>query len=245
MAYRTSVVDIVQRLALIGARTAAATDQRVEYNFRNGKEPLKLIHVPLELLVYRLENYRTRDLQLSLIAKKQYPPGFFDSSRHQDVSVQDAQHKILLSEAKRGSGDTIKPIYNELQRVRRQTEDLIITQEGIVVNGNRRLSAMRDLYGAESEAYRDFAEIWCAVLPPTATAEEIRGLEIALQMQPDTKLPYEWTALGRAARDLRQDGKSDEEIARQMNRDKKDIVRAITKIDTANLYLTEWLQKPD
>jgi uncharacterized surface protein with fasciclin (FAS1) repeats len=104
---------------------------------------------------------------------------------------------------------------------------------------------MRDLYGTDSETYRDFAEVWCAVLPPTATAEEIRGLEIALQMQPDTKLPYEWTALGRAARDLRQDGKSDEEIARQMNRDKKDIVRAIAKIDTANLYLTEWLEKPD
>lgn len=245
MTYRISVVDIVERSALIGGRTAASKEQRVEYRFRNGKEPLKLIHVPIGLLVYRLENYRTRDIQLSKIAKKEFPPGFFDSPRHQDVSVQAAQHTILLGEAKRGSGETIKPVFNELQRVRRQTEDLIITHEGVVVNGNRRLSAMRDLYGEDSHAYQDFAEIWCAVLPSTATAEEIRELEIALQMQPDTKLPYEWTALGRAARDLRQDGKSDDEIARQMNRDKKDILRAIAKVDAANLYLAEYLKQPD
>lgn len=243
--YRTSVVDILERQSLIEARAKVATEQRVEYKFRNGKEPLKLIHVPIGYLVYRLENYRTRDIQLSLIAKKKYASGFFDRTRHEDSTVQMAQHAILLEEAKRGSGETIKPIYNELQRVRRQTEDLIITHEGIVVNGNRRLSAMRDLYGSDPATYQGFSEILCAVLPSTALAEEIRELEIALQMQPDTKLPYEWTALGRAARDLRQDGKSDEEIARQMNRDKKDIARAVAKIDAANLYLTEWLECPD
>ena len=243
--YRISVVDVLARQSLIKARVEAAIEQRVEYKFRNGKEPLKLIHVPIGYLIYRLENYRTRDTQLSLIAKHKYAPGFFDRTRHEDTSVQQAQHAILLGEAKRGSGETIKPIYNELQRVRRQTEDLIITHEGIVVNGNRRLSAMRDLYDSDPVTYQSFSEILCAVLPSTALDEEIRELEIALQMQPDTKLPYEWTALGRAARDLREDGKSDEEIARQMNRDKKDIARAVAKIDAANLYLAEWLKCPD
>jgi hypothetical protein len=192
-----------------------------------------------------LENYRTRDIQLSLIAKKKYPQGFFDRTRYEDLSVQSAQHSILLQEAKRGSGETIKPIYGELQRVKRQTEDLIITHEGVVVNGNRRLSAMRDLYSSNLNDFRSFSEILCAVLPSTVLAEEIRALEIALQMQPETKLPYWWTAFGRAARDLRQDGMTDEEIGREMNRDKKEIARAIIKIDTADLYLKEWLKCPD
>jgi len=243
--YRISLIDVLERKSLIEARTKVAAEQRIEYKFRNGKEALKLIHVPIGHLVYRLENYRTRDTQLSLIAKKKYAQGFFERTRHEDASVQAAQHAILLDEAKRGSGETIQPIHRELQRVKRQTEDLIVTHEGIVVNGNRRLSAMRDLYGSDPATYQGFSEILCTVLPSTALAEEIRELEIALQMQPDTKLPYEWTAIGRAARDLRQDGKSDDEIARQMNRDKKDIARAVAKIDAANLYLTEWLKCPD
>jgi len=243
--YRISIVDILERQALIAARAEVAKDQRIEYKFRNGKESLKLIQVPIGHLMYRLENYRTRDIQLSLVAKKKHPVGFFDRVRTEDISVQSAQHLILLQESKRGSGETIKPIYDELRRVRRQTEYLIITFDGTVVNGNRRLSAMRDLYSNEPDSFQTFSEVLCAVLPSTALAEEIRELEIALQMQPDTKLPYEWTALGRAARDLRQDGKSDDDIARRMNRDKKEIVRAIAKVDTANLYLDEWLKCPE
>lgn len=218
---------------------------RREYKFRSGKELLPVITLPIDYLIYRLENYRTGDKQLSLVATGKVPQGFFAPMRREDPTVQQKQHEILVEHAQTGSGETIKPIYDELARVAEQTDDLIISADGVVVNGNRRLSAMRELFLESSERFRNFADVICAVLPDSATSAEILKLEIGLQMQPETKLPYEWTALGRAVRDLRDQSMGDDEIAEIMNRDKSDILRAAKMIDTADLYLNDWLQKPN
>jgi hypothetical protein len=218
---------------------------RQEFKFRSGKEALPLVTVPVDYPLYRLENYRTRDHQLSLVAEGKFDTSFFDPGRREDPSVQQAQHELLIAQAKRGSGGTIKPIYDELERVKEQTDYLIITRDGVVVNGNRRLAAMRELVADDAQMYASFANVQCAVLPASATPPEILELEIGLQMQPDTKLPYEWTALGRAARDLRARNVPEEKIAALMNRDLADVQRAITMIDAADMYLAEWLRKPD
>jgi hypothetical protein len=218
---------------------------RKEYKFRSGAELLPLITLPIDYLVYRLENYRTGDKQLSLVATGKVPKNFFDPVRREDPSVQQKQHEILVEYARTGSGETIKPIYDELARAAEQTEDLIISADGVVVNGNRRLSAMRELLCEESERCRRFSDVVCAVLPESATLPEILKLEIGLQMQPETKLPYEWTALGRAVRDLRDQGMDDGDIAEIMNRDKADIARSAKMIDSADLYLNDWLNKPN
>lgn len=218
---------------------------RKEYKFRSGAEQLSIITLPIDYLIYRLENYRTGDKQLSLVATGKVPNGFFDPKRREDASVQQKQHEILVEYARTGSGETIKPIYDELARTAEQTDDLIISADGVVVNGNRRLSAMRELLREEPDRCRKFADVICAVLPDSATMAEILKLEIGLQMQPETKLPYEWTALGRAVRDLRDQGMADNDIAEIMNRDKADVVRAAKMIDSADLYLNDWLQKPN
>lgn len=217
---------------------------RKEYKFRNGAE-LPVIELPVDHLIYRLENYRTRDKQLSYEATGKTPKGFFDPSRREDPSVQLKQHEILLVQAKTGSGETIKPIYDELARVAEQTDELIVSADGVVVNGNRRLCAMRGLLTEDSNRYKRFETVRCAVLPASTTDKEIRSLEIGLQMQPDTKLPYEWTALGRAVRDLREMGDSDEEIALGMNRSKIEIQRAAKMVDAAEMYLETWLDDPE
>ena len=130
-------------------------------------------------------------------------------------------------------------------RVAEQTDHLIITSDGVVVNGNRRLCAMRELLAQTKAQYSNFENIQCLVLPASATTREILELEIGLQMQPETKLPYEWTALGRAVRDLRNEGLGDDKIAKLMNRDANDIGRSASMIDAADLYLAEWLSKPN
>lgn len=246
MSIASSLVDPDVRVEQIAQRVAearAANHLRKEYKFRNG-EDLPLISLPIETPIYRLENYRTRDKQLTLAAKGEVTQGFFDPTRREDASVQAWQHKILLEQARMGSGETIKPIYDELRRVRQQTDDMIITAEGVVVNGNRRLAAMRELLQEDRSAFNSFSYINCAVLPASATLEDIRALEIALQMQPETKLPYEWTALGRAVRDLRDAGQTDDQIMREMNRSKQEIQRAVKMVEAAELYLENWLGKP-
>jgi hypothetical protein len=237
-----------QRIREIALRSREAAEKhlmRQEFKFRNGREMLPLVTLPADYPIYRLENYRTGDDQLNLVAEGKVAEGFFHPSRREDPSVQQWQHALLVEQSKRGSGETIKPIYDELARAAEQTEHLIITHDGVVVNGNRRLAAMRELIAEPGGAYAGFANIVCLVLPESATPREVRTLEIGLQMQPETRLPYEWTALGRAVRDLRRDSMQDDEIAREMNRDIVEIRRAAIMIDAADLYLTEWIGKPN
>lgn len=240
------VMDPEARTELIRDLTEEAIAKRhyqKEFKFRAGTE-LPVIAVPIELPVYRLENYRTRDEQLALIAQRKKEQGIFDVGNTENPESQLAQHSILLEQSKLGSGETIKPIHQELGRVGQQTDNLIISATGIVVNGNRRLAAMRDLRRQSSEGSDPFKYVNCMVLPASATPREIRELEIALQMQPETKLPYNWTALGRAVRDLIEADYTYEEIERQTNRSRSELDRAAAMVDAAELYLDSWLEKP-
>ena len=190
--YKVRIKSVDERQREIGLRCAEAVSKgqlRQEHKFRSGRENLPLVTVPYDYLIYRLENYRTRDQQLSAIAEGKASPGFFDPTRREDPSAQQAQHGLLLEQAMRGSGGTIKAIYDELERVKEQTEHLIITDVGVVVNGNRRLAAMRELLADDSQMYPGFVNVLCLVLPGSATPSEILELEIGLQMQPETCLP--------------------------------------------------------
>ena len=106
-------------ITLRAAEARKAGLVRQEHKFRNGKDQLPLITVPHDYPIYRLENYRTRDQQLSLIATGTVESDFFQPSRREDPSVQQRQHELLFDQAKRGSGETIKPIYDELGTSRR------------------------------------------------------------------------------------------------------------------------------
>jgi hypothetical protein len=246
--YKFKLIDSTTRKLHIEQRAAEALKQNRterEVKFRGGREPLAIIQMSIHHLLYRLENFRTISDQMSQVAAGKVDENLFDPSRREDVSAQAAQHEILFKLAQTGSGESIKPIYDELIRVKEQTDELIISADGVVVNGNRRLSAMRELLaGPDSQTFAGFENVSCAVLPESATDEEIVALEIELQMQPDTKLPYDWTAVALAARALKARHYSDDRIAGMMNRDREDILRLVKMIDGADLYLTEHLARP-
>jgi hypothetical protein len=245
--YKFNLIDSTTRAEQIAQRASEAYVKgsvKREPKFRNGREQLPVIQVQINHLLYRLENYRTRSAQLSQVAAKQVPQGFFDAVRKEDFSAQQAQHDILVELAQQGSGETIIPIYDEFERVKEQTEELLISADGVVVNGNRRLAAMREHWASNQSDYAKFEFVSCAVLPESATADEVLTLEIELQMQPDTKLPYDWTVMALAARDLLDRSYTPERIAKLMNRDKDEINRILNMIDGADMYLGEWLGMP-
>lgn len=245
--YKFNLIDSTTRKQQIEQRaTEARKENRTkrEMKFRGGREPLAIIQMTIHHLLYRLENFRTIGDQMSQVASGKVDENLFDPSRREDVSAQTAQHEILFKLAQTGSGESIKAIYDELIRVKEQTDELIISADGVVVNGNRRLAAMRELLAGDVQAFAGFENVSCAVLPESATDEEIVSLEIELQMQPDTKLPYDWTAVALAARELKARHYSDERIAGMMNRDKEEILKLIKMIDGADLYLTDHLERP-
>lgn len=73
MSYEFKLIDSITREEQIARRAQEAQSKglvRREPKFRGGREPLPIVQVHIDHLLYRLENYRTRNAQLSLVAAK-------------------------------------------------------------------------------------------------------------------------------------------------------------------------------
>lgn len=226
------------------AADIAATEERVRFHyFRSSEQRLPVIRVPVDLPIYRLVNARTQDEQLSLIAEEIYPDGFFDPSRQEDEEVQSVQHKILFDFSQMGKGENIAPIYDELAQKKIQTDPILITAQGLVVNGNRRLAAMRELSSGD-DAIEDFGHINCMVLPASANEDDLLEIEFKLQMARETKLPYTWTNEARICKHLRDNGMPVKRIAEMRDEEAKRVDELILMYELAERYLREWISRP-
>ncbi|PKL16921.1 MAG: hypothetical protein CVV49_13860 [Spirochaetae bacterium HGW-Spirochaetae-5] len=212
------------------------------YDVFEGKpEILKVVTLPLHFPIYRMSNGRTQTHQLAYISEKGSDPDFF-SLGEENASVQQIQHDILKIFAHEGT-ETITPIIDELERAKQQTEPLLITPAGIVVNGNRRLAAMRELYHAHPDDFSVFKNVECAVLPPL-DIQQIDDIEIRLQMTPETKLPYSWIDESLKIKKQILAGRKEEEIARLMRKKPVEIKKSLSALNYADMYLKEWKKRP-
>lgn len=230
-----------ERAALIEALTAAAIKTVDNWEVYESKPAvLPVISIPIEYPIYRMANGRTQTEQLAYIAEKGLSADWFDIGEEND-SAQRVQHSILKRFANDGT-DSIKPIIGELERTG-QTEPILITRTGVVVNGNRRLAAMRELFAEPANGHSGFATIECAVLP-VLTPAQIDDIEVRLQMRPETKLPYGWVndAL-KVKKQLASKGKEDL-VARLMNRDRTDVKKTVQALSLADIYLKDWRKAP-
>ena len=155
--------------------------------FRGKIEELPVIRLAIDLPIYRMKNGRTQVEQYQYLEETGQPEDFFKNGE-ENISVQRAQHKILLKLAKDEKG----PIYQELEHVTKQREELLLTSDGVVLNGNRRLAAMRDLFEHDARAYSSFSHVDAVILPTEANEQDLELIEAELQMAPETKLEYGW-----------------------------------------------------
>lgn len=153
----------------------------------DGMRQFPVARVPASLPVYRFDNGR---LIAELHAHVQNTGGDIDALREtaETADTQALLHRLLMTHATDDRG----PILPELRRIRQQTEPLLVTATGVVVNGNRRLAAMRSLLAEDADQFDCYATISVAVLPADCTAADIDFIEAALQMVPETKLGYGW-----------------------------------------------------
>ena len=209
--------------------------------FRGHYRELPVIEVPLELPLYRPENGRIiSQLQRRLEEKALDPERF-----RRDVEkpwVQQELHELLLALAQDERG----PIYRELKQQAQQTESLLVTRAGVVVNGNRRLAAMRDLFEQAPDTYAGFASLRVAVLPEETNAADIEYVESALQLAPETKLAYTWTnrrlKLRRQHRELELPLESILESYRLP--DKQAMELELEELELAEAYLRDYCHDP-
>lgn len=236
MTYKIQITAPVNRAATIASKVVASVDKREFHEFRNRKLHLPLIQVPIELPVYRVENFRTFTDQRDFIATEGKSAEYFSAGQESE-EAQQAQHQLLYRLALKGKADSVVPV-SDVLATEGQRQPLLITADGVVVNGNRRLAALRELYEQGSK-FSHFSHIDVLVLPADATQEEIVDIEANLQAVPETKLDYDWIGEAQLINRLVNLGRSPKAVAEQLRRKEKDIRYAIQTLAEADLYLKE------
>lgn len=239
MDFKIRVTPLSERVELISQRIEAATTTQKLYDFRGGMTDLPVIKLDVKMLVYRMDNCRTFSEQQNEIATNDLAQDFFEKGQ-EVTSVQKVQHGILARHAIK-STKSISSISKTLDSDG-QREPLLITSSGVVVNGNRRLSAMREL-NAQSDGSQ-FSHIECFVLPSDTTPDEIDDIEATLQARPETKMAYDRIGEAQLVRRQVGKGRTHTEVAKQLRRTPADIKNYLASLDEADLYLSSWLGKP-
>jgi hypothetical protein len=226
-----------KQIARLGGELAAG--HFVPWRGRYVKAPV--ITLGSDVLVYRVENGRLIT-QLQEHARRHGEDLASVYARQDTAEVQQLLHALLVAEA----GDPRGPILHELERQQLQTEPLLITAEGVVVNGNRRLAAMRELLHRDPARYAGFAEVSAAMLPAEADAADLEYVEAALQMAPETKLAYGWIGRRLKMRRQRDELKLPPEAMCESYRleDAAEIDREIQDLALAEDYLDGYRDEP-
>lgn len=192
---RSQSSDPLDRIAVISkddrlkALTQAAQQPiHVELiSFRGGYEAFPVVRLPLEIPILRAANGRLAVRKAAYVRMKGLPADYFERGEEQP-EIQAVLQKMLVELARKPEA----AIYQELERSRVQTEHILLSCDGIVVDGNRRLASMRVLYEQDSVTFRRFAQVEAVLLPEDASKADIEMVEAARQMAPDTKLAYGW-----------------------------------------------------
>lgn len=207
-----------------------------------GLRRLPVAQVPAALPVYRFDNGR---LIAELHEHAHQTGGVLEELRQSADSAptQALLHQLLMAHA----ADDRGPIRQELRRLRQQTEPLLVTADGIVLNGNRRLAAMRSLLAEDPDTFACYSEISVAVLPADCPPADMEFIEAALQMAPETKLRYGWVNRRLKLRrqvevlNLPRDWVLD---AYQIT-DSEQLDRELAELELAEAYLTDRLGQPE
>jgi hypothetical protein len=238
--FQVRVTDQKDRIARI-AEEVKSPDSHETVVFRDQPVQLPVVRLPIEMLLYRMENGRTGKAQEEYIRRNKLDENYFVSGE-EDEGPQKVQHAILLEIAKDPRAD----IYAELKYKTVQSQNLLITHSGVVVNGNRRLVAMRDLLDSEGTKFSKFGFVNVTVLPSNATFPDLEEIESELQEIPETKLEYDWISRKLKLRRRRDHHKIPPDKLRKMYRFKsqKDINREIEQLELAEDYLERYLKRP-
>jgi len=193
--------------------------------FRRGTLHLSRIRVETAFPLYRIQSGRTHRAQSQHLEEHpDLPKDFFADP--EDPRVQSAQHQILLRMINE------RDLSADLQD-RKQLSPLVLTSDGYVVDGNRRLAALRN----QGEEYAE-----AVVLPGDAQSHEIYETEIELQMQRETKAPYNWIDqalhIEYGIKELREPVAT---VARRMRKSEAEISSELVKLNLVRGYLA-WIE---
>lgn len=173
--------------------------------------------------LYNIKSGRTHRAQSAYLERHpDLKRDFFQDP--EDQRVQQAQKEILL----RMIGE--KDLDEDLKDKKQQTP-LVLTKDGYIVDGNRRITALRE---------QGVTYVTAVVLPEDATADEIYETELTLQMARDTKAEYNWIdELLHIQYGIEELGEKAADIATKMRKSVEAIAADLEILSYVNQYL-EW-----
>lgn len=182
---------------------------------------------------YRLANGRTQAAQQETLSRENLAEDFFSGDPDSEPALT-RQHEILRAMVTSGTDAEITNIL----RKNRQTQPLVLDSEGYVVNGNRRLCAMRVLLEEDPREFSRFDHIQVVFLPP-CTQNDIEELEAKLQWLPDGRSDYSWVDKAIVLRQRQQRGWPTEKLCSFYDMTRPAIQLAIAMLEDAEAYLDE------
>jgi len=202
--------------------------------FQNKNQDFQIYPIPIGLPKYRTDNGRTYAAQAKFLAdvkNKDLPKDFFLKDPESE-QVQKAQHDILKSMiSEKGLANFFKK--------HEQSDAIILSHDGYVINGNRRLCAWRELFNSDSKKYSRFSHVDIIVLPP-ADPKDIDELEAKLQVHKDIKADYTWTSRALMLKNRQAAyGYKTSELAELFDLPKNDVEELIDMLSYAETYLEE------
>lgn len=176
------------------------TKETVTIPWRNGSLAVEVIDMPVETLCYNPATHRIR-------AQRSYDPKLDEgvsSSPWSDASQAYLDYLLKASPADPTLRDERFTDLVESLRDYKQTEPGLITRDGVLVNGNTRCAALREL---------KHPHIRVGVLPASTTWADINAIELALQLRQEHKRDYSYINRLLAIEELTLAGAGEGEIA--------------------------------
>jgi hypothetical protein len=196
-------------------------------NWRGNRSPmyLKIVEVDSDYLMFRLENSRTEIQQLKYLREHpSLPRALFNNPESNQAQI--AQEEIL-NQLNKSAG---KEFSDDL-KTRGQDEPAIITNDGYLINGNRRTAALKAL---------EVRYVNCVILPDDTTPKDIYELEQELQISEDFREPYHWINELRNIKKGLEDQRlnyTEKEIASRLRIKEKELQAMRTMLDLLDAFL--------
>ena len=209
------------------------SDKKNIINYKNirwegKKEAIPVYRIPIEYLVFNAENGRILSRTITL------------KTQHQEINVESLEgqkkiKKLLWNSSVERNRNTERDI-----RANTQLKSGIVTQDGYIVDGNRRFMILNEIVAnPKNDDPEKFKFFEAAILPVNLADKkhEIIKLETRYQMGEDEKVSYNATEKYMRAKQLFDLGDSISDIKKNMNRSEGDIKKLLDTMNVMDDYL--------
>ena len=190
--YKIEIVDRSRRKRVIKDNISKKVLRKHPVPIKGKNVDCKVVLLPIEIPIYHLNNGRTRSAQRSHIIKNSHKDNYFKDALENNKQ-QGIQHKILVSLAQSSKSN----IYAELKRKSEFRDDspLLLDSNGVVINGNRRLSSIREIFKSDPKKFHKFKHVPCAIIEQFIDDKQIKQIENHIQVRKEFKQDYDWISL--------------------------------------------------